>query len=158
MQRRYSQTEREAFAVLWGYERFWLFLLGVDFELFTDHKALVQIYSCRSKASAKIGRWVLRLQLFDYEIKYKNGIENPADALSRLSIRSQIEKSRNVTDKYVNFIIETRSQSIDIDKIRHETQMDDTLSLIIKALEDNHWPNNSPSLHPFSKISQELCV
>ena len=23
---------------------------------------------------------------------------------------------------------------------------------------DNSWPKNSPSLHPFTKISQELCV
>ena len=60
------------------------------------------------------------------------------------------------SDKYVNFIIETRSQSIDIDEIRHETLMDDTLNLVIKALKDISWSKNSPSLHPFSKISQKL--
>ena len=98
------------------------------------------------------------MQLFDFEIKYKKGTENPADALSSLSIQSDIEKLRSVTDEYVNFIIETRSQSIDIDKIRHVTLMDDTLNLVIKALKDNSWPKNSLSLHPFSKILQELCV
>ena len=36
--------------------------------------------------------------------------------------------------------------------------MDDTLNLVIKALKDNSWPKNSSSLHPFSKILQELCV
>ena len=36
--------------------------------------------------------------------------------------------------------------------------MDATLNLVIKALKDNNWPKNSPSLHPFSKILQELCV
>ena len=45
VERRYLQTEREALAVVWGCERFWLFLLGIKFELFTDHKALLQIYS-----------------------------------------------------------------------------------------------------------------
>ena len=68
---------------------------------------------------------------------YKKGIENPADALLRLSIRSKIEKSYSVTDEYVTFIIETRSQSIDIDKIRHETKMNNILNLVIKALKDN---------------------
>ena len=36
--------------------------------------------------------------------------------------------------------------------------MNDTLNLVIKALEGNSWPKNSPSLYPFSKISQELYV
>ena len=152
------QTEREALAVVWGCERFRLFLLGKKFKLFTGHKALLRIHSRTSKPSVWIERWVLRLQQFDFEIKYKKGTGNPADALSRLSIQSEIEKLRSVTDEYVNFIIETRCQSIDIDEIRHETLMDDTLNLVIKALKDISWPKNSLSLHLFSKISQELCV
>ena len=91
-----------------------LFLLGIKFELFTDHKALLQIYSRTSKPSARIERWVLRLQQFDFEIKYKKGTENSADALWRLCIPSEIEKSRSVTDEYVNFIIEIRSQGFKI--------------------------------------------
>ena len=55
-------------------------------------------------------------------------------------------------------MIETRSQSIDIDKIRHETQMDNTLNLVIKALKDNSWPKNALSLQLFSNISQKLFV
>ena len=41
VERRHSQTEREGLAVVWGYERFQFFLLGVNFELFTDHKAFL---------------------------------------------------------------------------------------------------------------------
>ena len=58
----------------------------------------------------------------------------------------------------MNFIIEAKSQSIDIDEITNETQMDDTLNPVMKALKDSNWSKNSPSLYPFSKISQELCV
>ena len=91
-------------------------------------------------------------------IKYKEGAENPADALSRLSMRSEIEKSYSVTNEYVNFITQTRSQSVDIDEIRHETQMEDTLNLVIKTLKENSWPINSPSLHPFQKFHKNyLC-
>ena len=57
--------------------------------------------------------------------------------------------SCGVTKEYVNFIIETRSQSIVTDKIQPETQMGDTLNLVIKALKSNSCPKNSSSLHPF---------
>ena len=64
-ERCYLQREREALAVAWRCERFRLFLLGIKFELFTDHKELLQIYSRTSKSSARIERWVLRLQQID---------------------------------------------------------------------------------------------
>ena len=72
--------------------------------------------------------------------------------------KAKIEKSRSVTNKYVNYVIETVSQSIDIEEIRNETLMDNTVNLVIKTLKDNSWPKNSLSLHPFSKLLQELCV
>ena len=72
--------------------------------------------------------------------------------------KAKIEKSRSVTNKYVNYVIETVSQSIDIEEIRNETVMDNTVNLVIKTLKDNSWPKNSLSLHPFSKLLQELCV
>ena len=148
VERRYLQTEWEALAVVCVCECFQLFHLEIKLELFTDHKTQ-QLCSHTSKSFAKIKKWVLRLQQFDFEIKHKKETENPADALSRLSVENEIEKSRSVINEYVNFIIETRSQSIDIDEIRHETLMNDTLNLVIKALKDNCWPRNSPSLHPF---------
>ena len=102
-------------------------------------------YSRTWEPSARIERWVLRLKQFDFWIIYKKGTENAADASSRLSIQSEIEKSRSVADEYKNFIVETRSQLINIDEIRHETLMDDTLNLVMKALKDNSWPKNSMS-------------
>ena len=40
VERRYSQTEREALAVVWVCEKFHLYLYGTTFKLFTDHKPL----------------------------------------------------------------------------------------------------------------------
>ena len=45
VERRYQQTEHEALAVVLGCECFQLFLLGMKFELFTNHKALLQLFS-----------------------------------------------------------------------------------------------------------------
>ena len=61
-ERRYSQTEKEALALVWACERFHSYIYGVKFDLVTHHKPLEVIYSARSKPSARIERWVLRLQ------------------------------------------------------------------------------------------------
>ena len=37
---RYSQTDQEGLALVWGIEHFRLFLLGAEFDVITDHKAL----------------------------------------------------------------------------------------------------------------------
>ena len=66
VERRYSQTEREALALVWACERFSIYLIGREFDLITDHRPLEVIYGPRSKPSARIERWVLRLQSYDF--------------------------------------------------------------------------------------------
>jgi len=62
VERRYSQTEKEALAIVWAVERFNLYLFGMQFELESDHKPLECICGRKSKPLARIERWVLRLQ------------------------------------------------------------------------------------------------
>ena len=52
VERRYSQTEPEALAVVWGCERFHLYLYGTTFDICTDHNPLEIIYSPTSKPPA----------------------------------------------------------------------------------------------------------
>ena len=85
VERRYSQTEKEALAFVWACERFHLYVYGREFELETDHIPLECIYSRTSKPSARIEKWVLRLQGYQYKVIYRPGKTNIADALSRLN-------------------------------------------------------------------------
>ena len=85
VERRYSQTEREALGLVWGCERFHVFLNGVDFTLLTDHKALEVYYLTSSRNSARIERWVLQLQPYRFRVQYVPGKQNIADSLSRLT-------------------------------------------------------------------------
>lgn len=84
LERKYSQTEKEALVIVWGCERMRIHLIGIDFELLTDHGPLQFIFSSRSKISARVERWVLRLQPFKYIVRYIPGPQNIADSLSCL--------------------------------------------------------------------------
>lgn len=70
VERRYSQTEREALSIVWACEHFRVYLFVTELTIETDHKPLEVLYSPNWKSSARIERWVLRLQPFKYRIKY----------------------------------------------------------------------------------------
>ena len=101
VERRYSQTEREALAVVWGCERFHLYLYRKDFVLCSDHKPLEMIYSAKGKPPPRIERWALRLQQYSFVVKHIPGDGNPADLLSRQPIPNSIGEN----DNYINFIV-----------------------------------------------------
>ena len=83
-ERRYSQTEKEALALVWAFEKFQAYVYGMKFDLVTDHKPLEAIYGPRSKPRARIERWVLRMQPYDFHVVHIPGSQNIADPLSRL--------------------------------------------------------------------------
>ena len=57
---RYSQTEREALAIVWAIEKLHIYLCGSHFKLITDCKPLQFIYNNpKSKPPARIERWNL---------------------------------------------------------------------------------------------------
>lgn len=71
VEKRYAQTEKKALALVWAVERFHFFLFGRIFDLVTDHKPLEVIFGPKSKPCARIERWVLRLQSYQYRVIYK---------------------------------------------------------------------------------------
>jgi phospholipid-translocating ATPase len=85
VERRYAQTEKGALALVWACERFNLYVYGREFELETDHKPLQCIFGKSSKPSARIERWILRLQCHHYNVVCRPGNTNIADALLRLN-------------------------------------------------------------------------
>ena len=60
VKRRYSQTEREALAIVWAVKRLHLYLYGSHFKLITDCKPVQLIFSNpKSKPPPRIERWNL---------------------------------------------------------------------------------------------------
>lgn len=84
IEEKYYQTEKEALALVWACEKFRIYLIGNEFELWTDCKALEFLFKPTSKPCARIERWVLRLQEFAFKVVYKPGKANIADPFSRL--------------------------------------------------------------------------
>jgi hypothetical protein len=91
VERRYSQTEREALAIVWAMERLHLYLHGAKFTLYTDCKPIEMILSNpKSKPAARIERWNLRIQDFDFNVVYTSGANNASDFLSRHPISRDV--------------------------------------------------------------------
>ena len=89
---RYSQTDIEGLSLFWGKEHFHLFLLGTEFDVYTDHKALEAIFNNpKSKPLARIERWMLRLQPYNFRVIYKKGTFNEADYCKSPSCRQPTE-------------------------------------------------------------------
>ncbi|KAG1206309.1 hypothetical protein G6F69_008927 [Rhizopus microsporus] len=82
-EKNYAITHVEALAVVWAVQYYRHFLLGRKFLLVSDHSALKYIFN-PSKKTPKLTRWAGTLMEYDYQLIYRKGENNPADALSRL--------------------------------------------------------------------------
>ena len=140
VERRYSQTEKEALGVVWGFERFSLYLQGLEsFDLVTDQEPLKVIYSTRSKPSACIERWVLRLQPYNYRVRYVRSRENIADALSR-PVRQEPTKAGRRDDEYVRAVaLQSVPVAMNIQEIEKASAEDSELQVVRKCLVSGDW-------------------
>ena len=154
---RYSQTEKEALAIVWGIEHFHLYLYGKEFTLITDHKPLEVIYGSKSaKVSARIERWILRLQPYTFKVVYKPGATNPADYLSRHPTQSS-RKQEHLTEEYVNFKTSTSiPKTMTMDEIITATNSDRALQGLRAAIKIDKW--DCDIVKPYKQIKDELTV
>ncbi|GKB72267.1 reverse transcriptase domain-containing protein [Tanacetum coccineum] len=80
----YTTTEKEMLAVVYAFEKFRSYLIMNKSIVYTDHSALKYLFA-KKDAKARLLRWVLLLQEFDFKVIDTKGAENyAADHLSRL--------------------------------------------------------------------------
>ncbi|GJV33243.1 reverse transcriptase domain-containing protein [Tanacetum coccineum] len=81
---RYTTTEKEMLAVVYAFEKFRSYLVMNKCTVYTDHSALKYLFA-KKDSKARLLRWVLLLQEFDFDVVDTKGAENlAADHLSRL--------------------------------------------------------------------------
>jgi hypothetical protein len=88
-QKNYSTTHIEALAVVWAIGKFSHYL-GNHFTLRTDHSALKTILGGTKPLAGRLARWALSLQEYKYTVEHKPGLNNPADALSRIISKVEV--------------------------------------------------------------------
>ncbi|XP_055590030.1 uncharacterized protein K02A2.6-like [Uranotaenia lowii] len=155
-EKRYCQTEREALALVWVVERFQIYLIGREFDLITDCKALTFLFNPTSRPCARIERWVLRLQGFRYRVVFTKGKDNIADALSRLTSASPqpFDPAEELT---VCEIGSAAAAMIALrwSEIKYASKGDEEIQQIVKIL------NSEDTVQlplPFRLIATELCI
>lgn len=152
-ERVYPQTQREALAVVWAVEKFYLYLFGLRFTIFTDHKTLEYIYGGKyrdgRRACSRAEGWALRLQPYNFEIKHIPGFDNISDVLSRLC--DQSDAAFDEDSEHFLLEIGDGPVAITLDEIRRETKCDQTLQSVMKSLESGDWPHDLIRYQAFDK-------
>ena len=155
---RYSQTEREMLAVVWGVEHFHLYVYGAQFSVITDHKPLIGIFKNHKQISPRMERWKLRLMPYDCQLIYRPGrdAENPADYMSRHPCPTAREE-QNLAEDYVNYVCTNAvPKAMTLEEIKQETRNDAEMQAVIKAVETDQW--NVPEVQNYKKLKEELSV
>lgn len=129
-ERRYSATELECLAVVWGTKQFKSYLLGVPVVIESDHQALSWLRK-NSQLTDRLYRWALHLEQFEYTITYKPGKEQlDVDALSRKPL---------VTAATVNAIV---VMPVGQQQLRNAQQEDEYVKALAAFVRDGVLPND----------------
>ncbi|KAJ9516189.1 hypothetical protein QJQ45_024617 [Haematococcus lacustris] len=81
----YTTGEQELLALVTACKVWRCYLEGVSFVLVTDHMPLTYLHT-QKVLSRRQARWMEYMARFSFEIKYKPGVGNPADPLSRYPV------------------------------------------------------------------------
>ena len=164
VEKRYSQTEREALAIVWGCEHFHLYLFGMQhtFTLVTDHKPLQLILNNpSSKPPARIERWSLRLQPYNFSVVYRSGITNPADYMSRHPANPSC--ACDDVEEYINLITHSAiPNALSLAEVAEATKNDPTLQKVIAVVRSNNWKSlakdDDCDVKKYLQLKNELTV
>ena len=159
-EKNYSQTDREALAMVFGVTKFKYFVLGREFEFRTDHKPLLGLFGRNkvipSNANARLIRWSILLAQYQYNLVYKAGKSNVvADALSRLPIYDEMESQ--VPTEYINMVQSLEVFNYSFDQIKKLTAEDKILSKLLFYVKFG-WSENDIMCSEYSHVKNELSI
>jgi hypothetical protein len=160
-ERNYSQLEKEALSIIFGFKRFQQYLAGREVRLYTDHKPLTFIFKpdagVPTTALQRIQRWAMFLANFSYTVHHRPGKSNfQADALSRSPKPEIAELDAEVCAIQQEHI---ERGPADATQVRQATRRDPVLSRVVDFVLSG-WPSRSPGddFQPWWTRRDELTV
>uniref|UniRef100_A0A7I4YVX2 RNA-directed DNA polymerase n=1 Tax=Haemonchus contortus TaxID=6289 RepID=A0A7I4YVX2_HAECO len=156
-QKKYSQIEKEALAIIFAVQKFHRFIHGRHFTLRTDHKPLIAIFGTRKGVPVytanRLQRWATTLLNYNFNIQYVRTSEfGQADALSRLIGLHSLEPEDRViasvdADLYAEVTSNCHQLPVSFRSVQAATTADHTLTQVIGYIRSGTWPKenrNSP--------------
>ena len=147
--------------MIFGVKHFHQYLYGRHFTIFTDHQPLRRLFSETKStppmASGRIQRWSLTLSSYEYELKYRKGVDQGnCDALSRLPL-PDCPKSVPVPGDVLMLSEQLSSSPITAQEIKTMTSKDPVLSKVLQFVLYG-WPISAVSeeLRPYYRRREEL--
>ncbi len=144
----YAQIEKELLAVVFAFEKFNQYTYARCVEVETDHKPLVSIVKkSLTAAPPRLQRMLLRLQLYEFKMKYKPEKEMIiADTLSRAYLTDEDSSQNSQIDDelegYVHTVVNRIPASAEgLEEIRKETASDETMKTLTATIRRG-WPES----------------
>lgn len=173
-EKRYSQIQKEATAIIFGIRRYHQYLYGrsVPFILRTDHKPLLSIFGPHrgvpEVSANRLQRYALFLSGYNYKIEYVRSANNSADFLSRACLPEGTGADRGVQGvdatmlpdldraSYINFVVDS-SLPVTLKMLREATSADVTLRKVVHFVL-NGWPRKitEDDLKPYHACRTQL--
>ena len=149
---RYAQIEKELLAVVFGLEKFNQYVYGKCVDVESDHKPLEAI-SKKSLCHAppRLQRMLLRLQRYDFTLRYKPGKEMViADTLSRACTTDDTtDRMEEELKCAVHLILSTGMSEMWLQEIKEATNEDQSMQKL-KIYIQHGWPEE------LSRVPEEI--
>lgn len=166
-EKRYSQIQKEATAIIFGIRKFHQYLYGraEPFVLKTDHKPLLSIFNPNKGipeiSANRLQRYAIFLSAYNYIIQYVSSAHNTADFLSRSTSGEPVQMgSHTVRDDaaYINFVCEGE-RFLSMSEISDATGTDSVLMQVMTYVRDG-WPAkvNEAVINKYFECRYELAV
>ncbi|UYV73881.1 K02A2.6-like [Cordylochernes scorpioides] len=160
---KYSQTEKEALAIVFATSKLRQYLFGRKFVLKSDHKALTTVFGNKRLLppliANRLHRWALELSNFDFDIRYTNkDTMLCADAFSRLPLEEINSREDNI-DLVTHDISFLNVTPLDHLIIEEETNKDPVLNKLKEyLLEDPQLAKKDETMKPFISKLENFSV